>query len=225
MVTTGRVHFWTGWSINFTRNRLHLVSYLLSLKCSNFMLCVSSTWEKVKTLLIRERVKGCALTKIQWNLDIIGRTKGLAKFVRYTVVKLYRGFPCSSFIFIYFTITEVKKVVRYTEDLYRGSLNRGSTVEGNSVLWTCKIQGAQHMICMKKLQCSSRPWAKVGRQGHQALIENSPACYKWSIGVWSDCVLYIPLILSGRPNECWLLTCPQCAIATCRIAGSSGRPQ
>ena len=129
------------------------------------------------------------------------------------------------FHIIYFTITEVKKVVRYTEDLYRGSLNRGSTVEGNSVLWTCKIQGAQHMICMKKLQCSSRPWAKVGRQGHQALIENSPACYKWSIGVWSDCVLYIPLILSGRPNECWLPTCPQYAIATCRIAGSSGRPQ
>ena len=37
-------------------------------------------------------------------------------------------------------------------------------IEGSPVLWTCKIQGAQHMICMKNLRFSSRPRAKVRRQ-------------------------------------------------------------
>ena len=40
----------------------------------------------------------------------------------------------SRFFFIHFTITEVKKVVRYIEDLNRGLFYRGSTVEGNSLL-------------------------------------------------------------------------------------------
>ena len=38
-------------------------------------------------------------------------------------------------------------------------------IEGSPVLWTCKIQGALHMICMKNLRFSSRPGAKVRRQG------------------------------------------------------------
>ena len=38
-------------------------------------------------------------------------------------------------------------------------------IEGSPVLWTCKIQGAQHMICTKNLRFSSCPGAKVGRQG------------------------------------------------------------
>ena len=38
-------------------------------------------------------------------------------------------------------------------------------IEGSPVLWNCKIQGAQHMICMKTLRFSSRPRAKVRRQG------------------------------------------------------------
>ena len=38
-------------------------------------------------------------------------------------------------------------------------------IEGSPVLRTCKIRGAQHMICMKNLRFSSRPWAKVWRKG------------------------------------------------------------
>ena len=38
-------------------------------------------------------------------------------------------------------------------------------IEGSPVLWACKIQGAQHMICMKKLWFSSRPRTKVRCQG------------------------------------------------------------
>ena len=38
-------------------------------------------------------------------------------------------------------------------------------IEGSPVLWNCKIQGAQHVICMKNLRFSSRPRAKVRRQG------------------------------------------------------------
>ena len=43
---------------------------------------------------------------------------------------------------------------------------------------------------------------------------------------WSNCVLCIPYILSGSPNECWLHTCDACVITTWRwIADSSCRPQ
>ena len=35
--------------------------------------------------------------------------------------------------------------------------------------------------------------------------------------VWSNCILCIPFILSGSPNECWLHTCDACVIATWRL--------
>ena len=38
-------------------------------------------------------------------------------------------------------------------------------IEGSPVLLNCKIQGAHHMICLKNLRFSSRPRAKVRRQG------------------------------------------------------------
>ena len=38
-------------------------------------------------------------------------------------------------------------------------------IEGSPVLWTCKIQCAQHMISMKKLRLSSCPRTKVRRHG------------------------------------------------------------
>ena len=34
---------------------------------------------------------------------------------------------------------------------------------------------------------------------------------------WSACVLWIPFILSGSPNECWLHTCDACVITTWRL--------
>ena len=34
---------------------------------------------------------------------------------------------------------------------------------------------------------------------------------------WSNCVLYIPYILSGSPNECWLHTCNACVITSWRL--------
>ena len=34
---------------------------------------------------------------------------------------------------------------------------------------------------------------------------------------WSYCVLCIPFILSGSPNQCWLHTCDACLITTWRL--------
>ena len=34
---------------------------------------------------------------------------------------------------------------------------------------------------------------------------------------WSKCVLCIPYILSGSPNECWLHTCDACVITSWRL--------
>ena len=34
---------------------------------------------------------------------------------------------------------------------------------------------------------------------------------------WSNCILYIPRILSGSPNKCWLHTCDACVITTWRL--------
>ena len=31
---------------------------------------------------------------------------------------------------------------------------------------------------------------------------------------WSNCVVYIPFILSGTPTKCWLRTCDSCVITT-----------
>ena len=47
-------------------------------------------------------------------------------------------------------------------------------IEGSPVLWTCKIQGAQHMICMKNLRFSSRPRAKVRCQGPPGFARAQP---------------------------------------------------
>ena len=46
-------------------------------------------------------------------------------------------------------------------------------IEGSPVLWTCKIQCAQHMISMKKLRFSSRREQKLGAEGHRTLLEHS----------------------------------------------------
>ena len=35
--------------------------------------------------------------------------------------------------------------------------------------------------------------------------------------LWSNCVLYIPFILSGISNECWLPTCDVCVMTTWRL--------
>ena len=47
--------------------------------------------------------------------------------------------------------------------MYQGCALR--KIEGSPELSNCKIYGAQHMICMKKVRFSSRPRAKVRRQG------------------------------------------------------------
>ena len=48
-------------------------------------------------------------------------------------------------------------------------------IEGSPVLWTCEIQGAQHMICMKKTYFLVNREQKLGTTGHWALLEHSPA--------------------------------------------------
>ena len=70
--------------------------------------------------------------------------------------------------------------------LYQGCALR--KIEGCPVLWTCKIYGAQHMICMKNLRFSIHPRAKVGRQGPPGSARAQPwtlqaefrnVCVKW----------------------------------------------
>ena len=51
-------------------------------------------------------------------------------------------------------------------------------IEGSPVHWTCKIQGAQHMICMKNLRFSSHPGAKVWRQGPPGSARAQPCMSK-----------------------------------------------
>ena len=50
-------------------------------------------------------------------------------------------------------------------------------IEGCPVLWTCKIYGAQHMICMKRPRFSSRLGAKVGRQRTTGVARAQPRKY------------------------------------------------
>ena len=40
---------------------------------------------------------------------------------------------------------------------------------------------------------------------------------KGSKRAWANCVLYIPFILSGSPNECWLHTRDACVITTSKL--------
>ena len=47
---------------------------------------------------------------------------------------------------------------------------------GNLVRWTGKIQGTQHMICIKKTKIFfAAQEQKLGATGHQRLLEHSPA--------------------------------------------------
>ena len=73
----------------------------------------------------------------QWNLDI---TKGQGTV---KICMLYRGFAVLRFFFIYFTITEVKKIVRHTEDFVIQSFHCSSTFK----VWVCgKIYSGTHAV-------------------------------------------------------------------------------
>ena len=67
-------------------------------------------------------------------------------------------------------------------------------IEGSPVLWNCKIKGAQHMICMKKLRFSSHPRAKVRCQGPLGSARAQP-CY----------ILIIVLVFISVAPLCHLL--------------------
>ena len=73
-------------------------------------------------------------------------------------------------------------------------------MKGAPVLWNCKFQGSQHMICMKNLRFSSRLRAKVRHHWcHQALPKHSPANnsfltlqHFWATDVnrkWTFCII------------------------------------
>ena len=46
---------------------------------------------------------------------------------------------------------------------------------GNLVCSTCKIQGTQHIICIKNYDFLAAQEQKLGATGHQRLLEHSPA--------------------------------------------------
>ena len=51
----------------------------------------------------------------------------------------FRSVVISKFSFIQFTLAKAKNIVRYTDDLYRDSLNRGSTVGEEDFLSSYRI--------------------------------------------------------------------------------------
>ena len=59
-------------------------------------------------------------------------------------------------------------------------------------------------------------FAQVSRDGWSKDARSEMSDRK-SKRVWLTCVLCIPYILSGNPNECWLHTCDTCVITTWRL--------
>ena len=80
------------------------------------------------------------------------------------------------------------------------------------MLWTCEIQGAQYMICMKKPRFSSRPRAKVRRQRPLGSARVQPChlssvCYLTLFSfVFHSTVLYLSSLLISLPYSLFLLS-------------------
>ena len=72
-------------------------------------------------------------------------------------------------------------------------------IEGSPVLGTCKIQGAQHMICMKNLRFSSRPRAKVWRKGPTGSAKAQPCFLQYMNCKWIQKWICNPQILGETP--------------------------
>ena len=67
-------------------------------------------------------------------------------------------------------------------------------------------------------RCALRKFPMTGGQNTRDQITRGRS----SKYAWSNCVLSIPFILRGSPNECWLHTSDRCVIKTwIRSAGSS----
>ena len=102
-------------------------------------------------------------------------------------------------------------------------------IEGSPVLWTCEIQGAQHMISMKKLKFSSRPRTKVRRQGPPGSARVQP----WNVAtvtrVFSGISFPYTSIcgsvaeLSARRTRNPVVPSSSPALATCWICSQSSR--
>ena len=74
----------------------------------------------------------------------------------------------------------------------------------------------------RRLKVSRDRWSKHAWSNSHDEISSD----KRSKSAWSNCVLCIPFILSGSPNECGLHTCDVRVITTWRLdCGSSCRPQ
>ena len=75
------------------------------------MLLVSTDFSSSKQFEF-PKCKNINLNVVQWNLDLT-KGQGTGK-----ICSLQRHFVISRFFFIHFTITAVKKIVRYTEDFF-----------------------------------------------------------------------------------------------------------
>ena len=71
-------------------------------------------------------------------------------------------------------------------------------------------RGSKH-FCSIIVLCTSFTWHDSKNMHDQITSDRR------SKDVWSNCVLYIPFILSGSPNKCWPHTCDACVITTWRL--------
>ena len=70
----------------------------------------------------------------------------------------------------------LSKCIKLDWNFERGGV-QGCTlrkIEGSPELWTCEIQGAPYMICMKNKGFLVTQEQKLGATGHRALLEYSP---------------------------------------------------
>ena len=73
-------------------------------------------------------------------------------------------------------------------------------------MWATTIEGQNHCALRTKFHVSDSQNTR-----------NHITSDRRSKRAWSYCVLCIPFILSGSPNQCWLHTCDACLITTWRL--------
>ena len=81
-------------------------------------------------------------------------------------------------------------------------------------VWATTIEGQNIFaptLCFAQVSCDR--WSK--HAFHDQITSDRKSECEWSNRIL--CIPFIPFILSGSPNECWLHTCNACMISTRRL--------